>query len=367
MRIVCDSVGGAGIWNGSGSTAAVETNLARELGMELTITSDYYSSFRGRTLPVRKVSAEEYLHGPADQWPDRSVLCPEMPLGQKFTPLVQFCVEPGAAWTKNAVVVVHAGRTDCVAPIHFDWDHSWVAHACLTGRKRFFLFPPEAGWLLCPIVNTSALFIPRFPECDRRELLSQLGGTEIVLEAGQGILFPSMSWHGVLYEEASLSISVRFEQHPGGRPFAVLPRSWWLQRLVWRFFQQGYGTAANEFLSDYLESFFKRRSWHERYRRTIALCRKALHQCGERYGVDEWVAENFSPEMALAAQELRFYYGSMSDPGDAPNDDILMETTNYIFAEISRLPRASKRLAAYALKVRQGLPPRRGLVQIAHH
>ena len=257
--------------------------------------------------------------------------------------------------------MVHAGRAGCIAPVHFDWDHSWVAHACLTGRKRFFFFPPESGWLLSPVINTSALAIPRFSEPDRSEFLRRTGGMEVVLEAGQGVVFPSMFWHGVVYEASSLSISVRFEQVPGGRPFSALPRSPWLQRLVWHFSKSGYGAAAHGFLEDYLPVFFEKGGWMDRYRRVNAFCRRALLDAGEEHGAKELTGENFSAELALASEELRLYYGGVNKA--APAADI-RETLDYLFEEIPSMPAASRSLAAYALNKRQGLRPRRGLVEI---
>lgn len=333
--------------------------------LEVTITNDYYTSFRNANLRCRKVTAEEYLLGKAENWPDHSLLCPEMPIPRQVASTTQLMVPVGTSWSKQAVAFIHAGRAGSIAPLHFDWDYSWVAHACLTGRKRLFLFPPQAGWLLSPVINTSALNIPRFSEPDRRALVSKLGGIEIVLEAGQGILFPSMFWHGVLYEQSSLSISARFESQPGGRPFAALPRSWWLQRLGWKFFQQGYRTEADDFLATYLDACFQRKGgWKERYRRLNALCRQTLLHYGEYQGAEELIGENFSIEMALASRELRFWYGSAQGTKPFANE-FIQEAMEYIFeAKECKFAAFESQLAAYALRVRQGLPPKRGFIEI---
>jgi hypothetical protein len=365
MRIVCELDELVGRRTDKHAVAIVETELPSHLSeLELTVTSDYYSSFRRPAAPTQVVLAEDYLYGCVDRWPDHSLLCAEMPVSRRFTQFVHLRVTAANSWSKNAVAVLHAGRPGCMAPVHFDWDHCWVAHACLTGRKRFFLFPPEAGWLLCPVINTSALAVPRFTTSDRMEFLKRVGGSEIVLEAGQGILFPSMFWHGVLYEEPCLSVSVRFETMLGGRPFAALPRSTWLQRIVWLFFKQGYGDPANELLSDYLQVFFKRAGWKERYRRVMALCRQKLLENGERQGAAELTGENFSAEMVLAAKELAFYYGNVQNPIQSDERHNVQETLDYIFEGIPHRPATSTKLAAYATKVRQGLPPKRGLVEI---
>lgn len=333
--------------------------------LQLSVMRDYYASFRRNNSTSHTVTAKAYLLGNAEEWPDNSILCPEMPLPGHVTPSVRLIVPRASSWTKRAVALIHAGREGCIAPVHFDWDHTWVAHVCLMGKKRFFFFPPQSSWLLNPIVNTSAFCVPRFSKSDRDEILSRLGGEEVVVEAGEGILFPSMFWHGLLYEEPSLGLSVRFEPRPGGRPFAALPRSWLLQRLVWRFFKQGYGPESDEFLVRYLKSFFHRtRTWKQRYRRIVDVCRSALLSYGENQGALELVSESFSAEMALAEPELRHFYGNTVAIQPHENDS-LREAHEYIFESVE-CPSAAQdlRLAGYALNVRQGLPPKRGLVQI---
>lgn len=365
--IDCKPVAILGSAFGDKPTVVVSTEITSCLEhLDLNITSDYYSSFRRANSKSYKVAAEDYLLGEDERWLDESLLCPEMPLPRHLVSTVRLIAPEGITWTERAVALVHAGRKGCIAPVHFDWDHSWVAHACVIGRKRFFLFPPHAAWLLNPIVNTSAFNISRFSETDRHDLINRLGGTEVLLEAGQGILIPSIFWHGVFYEEPALSVSVRFEECPGGRPFAALPRSWLLQRLVWRFFQEGYGPEAEEFLIGYLKSFFQStKRWKDRYRRIADLCRRTLLSFGEQQGATELVAENFSAELALATQELRLYYGEAGDIDQPDENDLVLEARDYIFEGLNRLPSAHDlRLAVYALKVRQGLPPKRGLVEI---
>lgn len=334
--------------------------------LELSLTRDYYSAFRRAAWAPRRVSAEEYLHGSTRAWPDRSILCPEMPLPQQFTAAVQLELPSGAAWTKSAVALVHAGRTGCMAPVHFDWDHSWVAHACLTGRKRVFLFPPSAGWLLSPMINTSSLCVPRFSPSDRQELLDRLGGTEVVLQTGEGLLFPSMFWHGVLYDEPSLSLSVRFEPHPGGRPFAVLPRSFWLQRLMWLFFRHGYGEEAYDFLLEYCRCFFTGPAgWKKRYRRVTALCRQTLLKHGEHQGSEALSDEKFVAELCVASRELKLYYGGADLIFEGDDPTRVHDAVDYLFEGPTRPPREiCEKLATYAVNMRQGLRPRRGLVEI---
>lgn len=366
MRVVCDTSLVPMITKDRDLVICVETTLDSCLrDLELIITSDYYSAFGRLDTPSFKISAEDYLSRKGNAAKASSLLCPEMPLPNKLTSNVGLTVRQRSVFSDQAVALVHAGREGCMTPIHFDWDHKWVAHACLLGRKRFFLFPPDAGWLLSPILNTSALAIPKFSEPDRYELVHKLGGAEIVLEAGQGILFPSMFWHGTLYEEPSLALSVRFELNAGGRPFAVLPRSWFLQRLVWRFFENGYNSTATDFLVKYLKSFFGRsKSWKDRYWKIMDLCQNALIAEREEHGARRWISENFSPELTLASQELKLYYGNVRAREPHENDRI-REARKFIFDRLSSVSAARQLLLSkYAVSVRQGLPPKRGLVQI---
>jgi hypothetical protein len=369
LEIKCNPVVFASTHFTHSATVVVPDELITNLDqVELKITNDYYSSFRNFDSTHFQTSADEYLLGSDERWSDKSLLCPEMPIPSSLSRGVEAIVSSKFSCTDQAVALIHAGRQGCIAPVHFDWDHRWIAHACLTGRKRFFLFSPDAGWFLNPIINTSSLCIPRFSESDLYEFIQRSGGVEIVLEAGQGILFPSMFWHGVYYDDASLAISIRFESQTGGRPFAVLPRSWLLQRLIWEFFQQDYKGQSCEFLKKYIDSFFQQKGgWKDRYRRITMLCRTALLDLGKQQGAAELIAENFSAEVALAAQELRFYYGNVRGLNKLMNDDCVQNIMNYIFETEMPLEEASMlRLAAYASEMKQGLPPKRGIINVIH-
>ena len=365
-RISCQLLSDLGLKSPlSGAVELADDALTALLNLELTISPDYYTAFRHRNAPVYRMTAREYLDRDTLTWHGAVLLCPEMPLPQGVAAEVRFRASMKTC-TKHALALIHAGKPGSIAPVHFDWDHSWVAHACITGTKRMFFFPPNAGWLLSPVINTSAFCVPRFSEVDRRRFLDRLGGVEVVLRAGEGVLFPSMFWHGVLYDEASLSVSVRFEGNFGGRPYAALPRSWWLQRVAWNFFQQGYGEASEEFLMKYLKSFFAAGvSWKERYRQTTALCRVVLKEQGEHFGVDGLVGENFAPELALTRTELKRFYGSYGQTCEDNPVSELKTVEDYLFEGIHR-PDACRGgdLANYAFRLRQGLPPQRGWIKI---
>jgi len=350
--------------------AAYQTSLTVDAGflenldsLDLSLTEDYYSSFCKHSPATMTMAAGIYLAEKKEQ--NRSLLCPEMPLSRDWVNLLRLVVSRGPCWSRSAVAVVHAGHSGCIAPLHFDWDHTWVIHACLLGRKRLFFFPPQAGWLLCPVVNSSALCLPRFSEADRREVIHLLGGHEIILEAGDAVLFPSMFWHGVYYERPSLSVSVRFEAWPGGRPFAALPRSWLLQRLIALYFQRGYGREAADFLLRYLKAFFKPQRWHTSYRAVNALCRSALLDLGEGRGVEEWVGENFSAELLLAAQELKIWYNTDAGSVKVGERGGLRDVAAYLFEDTRwSMGDNALKLARHAMATRQGLPPKRGLIMV---
>lgn len=333
--------------------------------LNLTVAEDYYTRFRQPTFASETVSAAAYFSGESPQ-SKNNLLCQEMPIPRHLSSSIRLSLPEGAGWTSQGVGQIHAGLRGSVTPLHFDWDMTWIANVCLIGQKRLFFFPPEAGWLLSPVVNLSALCVPKFSESDRHDLLEKLGGLEVVLKAGEGIIFPSLSWHAALYEEPTLSVSVRFEPVAGGRPFAALPRSWLLQRLMWRFFREEYGSPAAEFLLEFLPALFNGRGgWIERYRRVTELCQRALVDRGEAKGAEVLAGENFSTELAVASETIKRYYTLTSRVRDSVDSEILRDAVNYIFEEIGVIPNA-ERFATYAIRQRQGLRPQRGLVQISY-
>lgn len=339
------------------------SNIDVLLNTEIVISKDYYRAFNSDSERYA-VAAGDYLN-PDSEIP-AGFMCPEFPVSKVLAPEISLTDLSFPVLNKDAIGMMHLGRDSAASPIHFDWDHRWVAHACITGSKRFILLPPSAGWLLCPVVNTSALHVPSFSTSDRKTLLKLLGGTEIELNAGEGILFPSTYWHGVAYEEPSSALSIRFEADFGGRPFSVLPRSWYLQRIVFEFFRTGYKADAIEFLNEYLGVFFYRHSsWIERYKEVRRVCMKCLKEKGKERGAAAWIEDNFIPELALASDELREYYDLSLYQVDSVKKSELSDTVLYLTEGISGLREdALWQLAAYAKAVRQGLEPRRGYVKI---
>lgn len=365
LRVRCGAP--AGLVDRWSPVATIETTLPEEIErLNVGLRPDYYRSFRRRRVRTITVPASEYL-AKGSPWARESLLCPEMPLPRELSRSLVVRVSSRASFGAQAIAMVHAGTIGSFAPVHYDWDHKWVAHACLTGKKRFILFPPSAGWLLAPVMNTSALLVPRFAAPDRREIVRRLGGFEIELRAGQGVLFPSMFWHCALYEGPSLSISVRLEPNRRGRPYAALPKSFWLQRMVWEFFSSGYGADSANFLDRYLRCFFQaNQTWKDRYRSVSALCRQALLELGRRQGAATAWSDGFSAELGIAANELRGWY-TLGDTVPTRGDKLLVsDTAKYLFQGARRRPRYGLKLAKYAVEKRQGLRPRRGFVRVHH-
>lgn len=192
--------------------------------VEIGVRANYYDGFGQDSRPPIRTRLGTYLADTTTTTFPADELCPEMPIPENLSEHIKLQLDSSVQAGSHAVALLHAGRKGCIAPMHFDWDHDNVLHACVSGTRTFFLFPPDAGWLLSPIINTSALCFARFSQKDQEALLEKLGGQKITLQPGEAVLFPSMWWHCVYYNEASVGISVRFVDRADLRPFSVLPR-----------------------------------------------------------------------------------------------------------------------------------------------
>lgn len=329
--------------------------------LEVVVQPDYYSGLHKACEP-RKCRLSDYLD-PANM---SNELCPEMALPRRFLSEIHVESMDESIIGTKAMVYVHAGRPGNFAPIHFDWDHRWLVHCCVTGSKRLVLLPPEAGWLLSPVINTAALLLPKFSEPDRRDLLEKLGGTEVRLNAGEAAVFPSLYWHGGNYDEAGLSVSVHFEREVRGRPLAALPRSWWLQRLVAPWLVDGYPDEIQETIESLLRDFFTPcDEWTQRYTRMNDSYRALLIQQGEHAGAHALTSEDFSAELNIAYGELEDNYAIESLPTqkDGP---VLDAVQRYLFEGFSEIEQdLAKMISWYAHTVRVGLEPKRGFVRVS--
>ena len=360
-----------------GAELAIEEGV-NFLSMNLALEENYYDGFARANSSARYVLADDYLCAP-DGDAYRGLMCVETPIPKALASRIELRVRDSRGLAgKEAIGLFHAGRTGSIAPLHFDWDHRWIFHACLSGRKTIYLIPPDAGWLLNPVINTSAICVPRLSTFDRGELLRRLGGTEVALSAGQGVLFPSLWWHAVLYDAPSMSVSVRFGEQPTLRPFAVLPRSFWLQRLVWLLFRrQAPALDAAKCLGQCLEAFLRPRiSWKKRYHLANTVYRRLLLERDQSFGAQYLTSENFNSEIYLAREELKGAYSLLnSDERAGTSSETTDEVEDYLFAAFHRnlstleksdlIPSNQRRdLAEYALAKRQGLRPRRGFVAV---
>ncbi len=330
--------------------------------LEVVVQPDYYSGLHQASEP-RKCRLSDYLD-PANKSKE---LCPEMALPRRFLDEIHVSSTDESIVDTKAIVYVHAGRPGNFAPIHFDWDHRWLVHCCVTGSKRLVLLPPEAGWLLSPVINTSALLLPKFSEPDRRALLEKLGGTEVRLNAGDAAVFPSLYWHGGNYDEAGLSVSVHFERDVRGRPLAALPRSWWLQRLVAPWLVDGYPEELQGIVESLLRNFFAPcDEWTERYTRMNDRYRALLIERGEHAGAHALTSEDFTAELSIAREELEDNYAIEALPTQK-DDSVLDAVQQYIFEGFSKIdPDLARMISWYAHTVRVGLEPKRGLVRVSH-
>jgi hypothetical protein len=332
--------------------------------IHVVLQPNYYDGYEKHTSAAQRILLSDYLNSTDATYAD--LMCVEMPLPNVLASEMKVYFADGAFHGRSAVCLVHAGRAGSIAPLHFDWDHSWVLHACVSGRKTVYLVPPDFGWLLNPILNTSAICVPRLSDIDRGEFLRRLGGTEVELTAGQALLFPSLWWHAFRYEAPSTSVSVRFGEQPELRPFAVLPRSFWLQRLVWQLFQQNVARNAEDCLSRCLSAFFERRSWSKRYYGVNSVYRAILEGSGQNYGAHYLGSERFNPEYYMAKDELKELYCLDESEADTKfTAEGLEEVRKYLFGKSSCIAyKTQQALAKYALLKRQGLQPRRGLITI---
>lgn len=322
------------------------------INTEVNVCSNYYDSFRIPQKVASPMRLGDYFALNDDNITE---LCPEFPINKEIAKNISLQI--ATTQSDSAVSLLHAGRKGCMAPVHYDWDNTYVLHVCLTGQKTFFFFPPSSGWLLSPTINTSALCIPRFSIEDQESILKSLNGYKVTLQRGDTVLFPSIWWHSVLYEADSIGLSIRFNSSVLLRPFGALPRSWWLQRLVWELFKMPE-KKINTILEQCLQTFFANYpNWMDRYKSMNELYRKLLVSLGQSNGTKNWIGDNFNSEVLLAGFELeRFYTLPTESKGTNASEEYLFEgfqNSTFTYAGA---------LANYAMDKRIGLQPKSGLI-----
>jgi len=337
---------------------------------EIALQPNYYDGFTRLDGSPKRVLVRDYLDAPDDA-AYADAMCVEMPAPKDFTSQITLHVGRSAPAGNHAICLIHAGRTGSIAPLHFDWDHKWVLHVCLSGRKTFYVLPPDAGWLLNPVLNTSTICVPRLSGEDCAFLLKRLDGFRVNLAAGEALLFPSLWWHAVRYDAPSMSMSIRFGEQGPLRPFAALPRSFWLQRLVWQLFQTGAPTDSVRTLTRCLETFFHpRRSSLERYHEMYSVYRQCLLELSQSRGTEYLSSHDFNSERFIASAEIKELYSTQPRPRASQATETIEDVRRFLFAglgsrKLAIVPyKAQRNLAEYARAKRQGLEPRRGLVAI---
>jgi hypothetical protein len=104
------------------------------------------------------------------------------------------------------------GNSGNNAQIHFDKAglHGFLYQ--VFGKKRYFWFPHHAAPKLAPMTQFGGWNLHNFSEADRKAFLEFTGGIETVIDAGDCMYVPTLSWHAVDYMEDSMSISLRFRR-----------------------------------------------------------------------------------------------------------------------------------------------------------
>lgn len=100
------------------------------------------------------------------------------------------------------------------ADTHSDWDGRHVLNYEIAGRKRFVLFPPEAGLKLGAVEAFLMPRLRRMPDDERHAMLRYAGGCEVVLEPGDAIYMPPFYFHHIDYITDALGIAIRFAAPP---------------------------------------------------------------------------------------------------------------------------------------------------------
>lgn len=330
-------------------------------GINIKIRPNYYDGFL-ENIDYVKRDLHEFITSDALN-SDEGAICPETPLPPLMASSIHFSYKDSLE--SSAYGLLHVGAKNAIAPLHFDWDFHWVVNACTHGKKSFIFFPPQAGWLLNPIINTSSYDIPRLSKKDIKYLMNTLNGRIVTISKGQGVIFPSIWWHAVIYDETSMSVSVRFNENKILRPLAVLPRSFWLQRLIWMLLSSNNTDKSIEIINNCLSLFFdENMDWLSRYIEVNSLYRQILYSSGQEFGSHNLQSLRFNSELSIATDEISHSY-SVRNVNVGYSEQHISEACNYIFdGDFCRVSEMVKRhTAIHALQKRQGLRPVRGIIK----
>lgn len=346
------------------ATVLVDRKILSKMGgIEVTSGPNYYDAF-GADCDFFRISLTDFL-SQNSEFNEFGNLCSEAPLPKELCSLVKLEVPAKLKFIKEPYSMLHAGLKGAKTPIHYDWDFNWIINVSLSGSKRFLLLPPESSWLISPLHNISSLDIAGFDTEDRLEFLKSVGGTEIEVPEGHALMFPSIWWHGAIYDETSTAISIRFGGPIHLRPLAILPRHWLLQRIVWENWKTNDLEKYFGWVEIILRVFLDKKEfgWQERYTALQVLYRKWLLELGAKRGVKHLHGDQYNIEIALMHDDLAEYYQPLSNFESNLTDDHVNKTIGYIFAENCPIDHeVQEKAAKYALSVRQGLKPAKGLI-----
>ncbi|HVG18514.1 MAG TPA: cupin-like domain-containing protein [Blastocatellia bacterium] len=110
----------------------------------------------------------------------------------------------------DLVTQIFAANAGNFAHLHFDGDQRQLFLYEVFGTKRFILIPPRSAKKLNPVGGQSTFFLENMSEAEKQKFIEYTEGRECVLQPGETLFVPSLSWHYVEYLDAALSLSMRF-------------------------------------------------------------------------------------------------------------------------------------------------------------
>lgn len=189
--------------------------------MLIGIQEEYGTAYKkkgGKKSPGNKTGNElltvkEYFNF-LEESPDTKKMCIEFPNPRE---LVDTYSIPDVCHNKENestrfVSQCFIGNKGNFAHIHIDkaGTHGFLYQ--VFGRKRFITWPQSAAHKLAPFAQISGWNLENFSDADRKKFLEFTDGCEVILEAGECMYVPALSWHYVDYIEDSMSISLRFRR-----------------------------------------------------------------------------------------------------------------------------------------------------------
>ncbi|WP_135078568.1 hypothetical protein [Terasakiella sp. SH-1] len=347
------------------SINSVISELALEdLSNLLVVSGPNYLDFRN--------NGGEYFQLPFSDFyeqctpPEYGVLCSETPLTNQ---LAQKLKVDGGSFSddQTAYAIMHSGLKGAIAPLHFDWDFRWVVNFCLDGKKTFILIPTDIRARLMPCFNLGLLDLQSLSSHQINTLISQSDGQMITIEKGESVIFPSCWWHGVIYEERSVSFSLRFTKSPLLRPLALLPRHPLLQHIATTMWAKNeHPIQIKNFVTKCLETFLlnrRKNDWSKKMIDLSKLYEKEIEHISGENSLKPRLSDHIDGSGNEYAECERLYSAPLKSSEINIKDCFEVET-NYIFGtHYGHLNRETKEKAVKtAMFLLEGLQPKRGLI-----